>query len=149
MSAQANETLVRSLYSAFNARKFEEATKVASPKLEWRDVATGEIVRGPEGMRHFMERWANAFNDARVDVKRVTATEKTAVTEFVARGTNTGPLETSGGTLSPTNRRTEVAFCEVATIESGKIVSIATYYDSATILQQLGVTEPAGAGAHK
>jgi steroid delta-isomerase-like uncharacterized protein len=137
------------VYSAFNARKFDDAVKLAAPRLEWRDIPSGEILQGPDGMRQNLERWAGAFNDAKVEVKRVTATENVVVAEFIGRGTHTGPLVTPTGMIAATHRKTEVPFCDVVTVENGRITSIASYYDAATILQQLGVHELAGTGSHR
>ena len=147
MSAQTNERLVRSTFDAFNAHNFDEAARHVADKCEWRSIPTGELFRGPDGMRQFMQFWVSAFKDARVDVKRVIATDTHVVTEFIGRGTHTGTLETPAGSIPATNRRVEVPYCEVATIENGKFVSGATYFDTTTIMQQLGVTELAG--AHK
>jgi steroid delta-isomerase-like uncharacterized protein len=145
MPVHANETLIRQLYTAFNNRKFDEAAKLASDKFEWRDVATGETYRGPAGMRQFMEHWVKAFNDAKIDIQRIIATDQHVAAEFIGRGTHTGPLEGPAGSIPATNRKLELACCEIGTIENGKIRSGSTYYDTATIMHQLGVTELAGA----
>ena len=144
MSVHANETLVRQFYAAFNNRKFDEATRLASDKFEWRDVATGETYRGPAGMRQFIERWVNAFGDAKLDITRVVVSDQFFAAELLGRGTHSGALETPGGSIAPTNRKIELPCCEVGMIENGKIRSGSTYYDAATIMQQLGVTEMAG-----
>jgi steroid delta-isomerase-like uncharacterized protein len=144
MPVHVNETLVRKLYTAFNNRNFEETAKLVSPNFEWRDIPTGEVYRGPEGIKQFMEHWTKAFKDARIDVKRVVASDQSVAVELIGSGTHTGTLETPAGSIPPTNRKIELPCCEVGIIENGKIRSGSTYYDAATIMQQLGVTELAG-----
>jgi steroid delta-isomerase-like uncharacterized protein len=145
MSAKDNERIARAIFDAFNNRKIDDALKLVADKLEYRDVPTGEVFRGPDGMRKFMEGWIQAFDDAKASVQRVTATDRLVITEFVGRGTHTGPMETPAGTIRATNNRMEVPFCEVAEIRDGKFVSGTLYYDAATMMQQLGITELAGA----
>ncbi|HEX7120752.1 MAG TPA: ester cyclase [Gemmatimonadaceae bacterium] len=147
MSAQTNETLVRSIFEAFNTRNFDEAAKLVSDTSEYRNAATGEVFPGPDGTRQYMQYWANAFDDAKVEIKRIIATDKFVVTEFIGRGTHTGPLETPAGSIPPTHRTVELPSCEIVSIEKGKVTSGVMYFDTATLLQQLGVHELAG--AHK
>lgn len=141
MPVHVNETLVRKLYTAFNNRNFDETAKLVTENFEWRDVTTGEVYRGPEGSRQFMEHWVKAFKDAKIDVKRIVATDQSVAAEIVGSGTHTGTLESPAGAIPPTNRKVNLPCCEVCTIENGKIRSGSTYYDAATIMQQLGVTE--------
>lgn len=145
MSAQTNETLVGQIFNAFNMRKYDEATKLVTDKFLWRDVATGQAFNGPAGMKKFFQNWANGFNDAKVEVKRMISTEKAVVTEYIGRGTHTGTLETPNGPLHATNHKVEIPFCDIALLDGGKITSVNTYYDVATMMQQLGLLEPAGA----
>jgi steroid delta-isomerase-like uncharacterized protein len=145
MAPHANETLIRQLYAAFNARKYDDAQKLVSDKFEWRDNATGEIYRGRDGCRQFMEHWVSGFKDAKIEIERIVATDKAVAAEYIGSGTHTGTIHTPGGDLPATNRKVEVRLCEVATIENGKIRSGSTYYDSATMMAQLGVTELIGA----
>ena len=145
MPVHTNETLMRKLYAAFNDRQFDEAEKLVTPNFEWREVATGEVYRGPAGVRQFMEHWVKAFADAKIEVRRIVASDESVAAEILGRGTHTGQLETPGGSLPATNRKIELACCEVATIENGKLRSGSSYYDAATIMHQLGVTELAGA----
>ena len=149
MPVHPNENLIRKLYSSFNDRNFDEATRLVSDNFEWRDVATGEVYRGAQGVREFMEHWLKGFKDAKVEIKRVFATDDAFAAEFVGRGTHTGTLESPTGSIPPTNRKLELPCCEIGTIEKGKIRSGSTYYDAATIMHQLGVSAAELTGAHR
>jgi steroid delta-isomerase-like uncharacterized protein len=145
MSAQTNQTLARTIVDAFNARKFDEATKHVTDKFVWRNVPTGETFTGPAGMRKYFENWVNGFKDARVDIKQIISTEKNVVLEYVGSGTHTGPIETPNGQILATNHKAEIPCADICTIENGKVASITSYFDLATMMQQLGLAEPAGA----
>jgi steroid delta-isomerase-like uncharacterized protein len=147
MSAPTNETLVRSLFNAFNTRKFDEGTKLVTDKFVWRDVASGQTFTGPAGVRKFMEAWATAFNDGKAEIKRMISTDKAVVTEYIGRGTHTGTLHTPNGDIPATNQKCEVPFVDICTIDNGKLTALNTYYDAATMMHQLGLLEPVG--AHK
>ena len=64
-----------------------------------------------------------------------------AVVEFVNRGTQTGPLESSLGTFPPSGRSMEVRYCSVMRVRDGMVVEGRDYYDSASIVAQLGLIE--------
>jgi hypothetical protein len=72
----------------------------------------------------------------------VAAADKWVLGEHIGRGTHTGPLVGSSGELSPTGRAVELRIGEVYRIEDGKIALTRAYYDSATMMRQLGVLPP-------
>jgi steroid delta-isomerase-like uncharacterized protein len=146
MSAQDNARIARIPYDAFNSRRFDEAEALAASDMELLNVPTGEKLRGPEGLRQFMRTWAEAFPDARVEVRRVIADDTGAAVEIVGRGTHVGTFRTPAGDLPPTNRVVELPFCDVVEIRNEKITSLHTYFDMSTMLRQLGVV-PEGARA--
>ena len=139
MREQDIATIARTPHDAFNDRDFERVTPLVAADAKWVDVAAGVTFHGPAGFRKYQESWTTAFPDARIDVRRVRAGADFAVVEFVGRGTHTGPLTTPMGSIPPTNRAGEAPFCEIYEIRDGKIVGGATYYDSATIMRQLGL----------
>ncbi|HEX5438993.1 MAG TPA: ester cyclase [Gemmatimonadaceae bacterium] len=149
MSAQDNARLARTVYEAYNDRRFDDAAAVVTDDFELRNMGTGETFTGQDGVKRYMQAWATAFPDSAVEIRSVTADDQRAVVEFIGRGTHTGPLTSPMGTIPATNRRVEIHFCEVDTIRGGRIASSNSYFDVATMLRQLGVTpqeqmQPAG-----
>ena len=136
---QDNETLVRAVYDAYNDRAFDRVRDLVTDDVELVNVAFGETFRGPEGQRQFMENWAAAFPDSRIEVTKVIDGGDSVVVEFTGRGTHTGPLRAPAGEIAPTRKRVEVKFCEVHEVENGKIARGRSYFDSATMLRQLGL----------
>ncbi|HEX6966621.1 MAG TPA: ester cyclase [Gemmatimonadaceae bacterium] len=147
MSAQENARIARIPYEAFNTRHFDDAAAAVADDFEMRNMATGEIFRGPNGIKKALQQWADAFPDGKAEIRSVIADENGAVVEFMGHGTNTGPLATPAGTLPATNRTADLPFCDVVTIRNGKIATTHEYLDMSTMLRQLGfMPEAAGAG---
>ena len=67
------------------------------------------------------------------------ATEDHVVLEYTGRGTNTGPLHLPMGDVLATERQGELRICDVTQTRDGKIISYHTYYDTMTLLRQLGL----------
>jgi steroid delta-isomerase-like uncharacterized protein len=147
MSATENAKLARSLYDWWNARDFDRGMAQTTQDVEWRNIATGQSFRGPQGYRQFQTGWAEAFPDAQVEVMNVIADEQGAAVEFIGRGTHTGTLVTPQGEIPATGRTVEVRFCDVMQLQGGKIVGGHTYFDAATMLAQLGLLPPSGQSA--
>lgn len=146
MSQQDNAAIARRMNDAYNAQDWDAAANLAASNTEFVNVATAEKFHGQDGVRQFLKGWATAFPGSRVETTSVIADERAAVMEFVGRGTHQGPLKGPAGEIAPTGRSVEVHFCEVLEIEQDKVVRGRLYFDSATMLQQLGLM-PASAGA--
>ena len=139
MSAQDNVKIARKNYEAFNNRDFDGAVAQAAENIELLNVPLGVTLHGPEGFRQYIQGWATAFPDSRVEVTNIVAGEEGVVIEFRGRGTHTGPLNSPTGEIPATGRSVDIPFCEVMQIKNGKISSIHTYYDAATMMGQLGL----------
>jgi steroid delta-isomerase-like uncharacterized protein len=139
MTAQDNAAAVRALNEAYNKRDWDGAIALTTPEVTFVNVATGQTFQGPEGVRRFLQGWAAAFPDSRVETTLVVADEQGAVMEFRGRGTQTGPLQSPAGDIPPTGRSVDVPFAQVVELQEGKIARARLYFDSMTLLQQLGV----------
>ncbi|HEY9516995.1 MAG TPA: ester cyclase [Gemmatimonadaceae bacterium] len=145
-AVEENSRLARTIYDLWNERDFDQAVHLATENIECVNIPFNTTTKGPEGYREFMQSWVTAFPDGRIDVKRVIADENGAVVEFTGRGTHTGPLEGPMGTIQPTQRSGELALCDVLEIERGKVRRVRSYFDSATLMRQLGLLEEMPAG---
>lgn len=139
MSAQDNLEIAHVFFDAFNNRDFARASQYVANDAEFVNVASGEVFRGPDGFRRFQENWARAFPDGAVEITRVVADDMSAVVEYVGRGTHDGPLTSPGGDIPATHRAGELRLCDVYELRHGKLVAGRTYFDTMTLLRQLGV----------
>ena len=134
-----NEGLARRLYEAWNERNFDEAVAAAAPDSTITIVGPGDVFRGPEGSRQFNEMWAAGFPDGAVTVDRVIASGDLVVVEYTGRGTHTGTLATSMGDIPATGRSMTLELCDVTEFKDGKVLSQRTYFDTGSMMAQLGL----------
>jgi steroid delta-isomerase-like uncharacterized protein len=142
-----NAKLARRIYDLWNERAFDQVAKMAADNVECVHVPFNATFRGQDGYREFQQGWATAFPDARIEITRIIADDKGAVVEFTGRGTHTGPLSGPMGTIPATGRRGELALCDVLEIEQGKVRRVRSYFDSATLMRQLGLMPGEGTSA--
>jgi steroid delta-isomerase-like uncharacterized protein len=138
MSAQKNAELGRASYDAWNERDFDRLVSFGANDVQVVLVPFGNVMHGPEGYRQYADGWASAFPDGRIEITRIMADDNGAVVEFIGRGTQTGPLSSPSGTIPATGKRVEIQFCDVLEMTGGKISRLRSYFDSATMLRQLG-----------
>jgi ketosteroid isomerase-like protein len=147
VAIEENSRIVQDIHPLWNDRQYDRIlTEMIAEDVEWTTVPTGEIFRGHEGFRDFMQGWANAFPDGATEDTTVYAGEEFGVTEFIGRGTHDGPLKSPGGEIPPTGRSVEFKLCEVYQFRDGKIVSARTHFDSLGLMTQLGVVPAPGQG---
>ncbi|HEY0969802.1 MAG TPA: ester cyclase [Gemmatimonadales bacterium] len=129
----------RMLSEVYNARDFDRLDSVIAPDAEYRNVATGEVFRGAEGVKRYQRNWASAFPESRVEIQNLAACGETVTVEFIGRGRHSGPLNTPQGTIQPTGKDVELALCDVLSVRDGRITGGRTYFDLASLMRQLGV----------
>lgn len=136
-----NASLAGSLYEAWNRRDFDGLAEMTSPEGELVVVGTGDTYRGPDGSRRYNTMWADGFPDGAITVDRVIPSGDIVVVEFTGRGTHTGDLVTPMGTIPATGRSVTLQLCDVLQFEGGRIRSQRSYFDSGSLMAQLGLTE--------
>ena len=139
MSAQDNAKLARTIYDMYNQRDIDGMVAPVAAGAEIVSVPTGMTLQGPEGFRQYVQGWATAFPDSKIEVGNVIAGDEGAVVEFRGSGTHTGPLLAPTGEIPATGKPVNIPFCDVMQIKDGKITSIHSYFDAATMMGQLGL----------
>ncbi len=140
MLPQDNETLVRTLFDAFNKRDFDLIGTLLDNDIEFVDIPNGKRHHGPEEVKQSMQNTLIGLPDGKVEITNLFVGGDWVCVEYISRGTNTGPFITPTGQLPPTGRKMEMPFCDLYQIKNGKIVVNRTYYDLATMMRQLGLT---------
>ena len=98
-------------------------------------VGTGEVFDGPEEVARYFEESRTAFPDQRNELISLHHADEAVIVEANLYGTHEGPLRN----LPPTGRKFEMRFCAVFVFEEDRLVCERVYFDSNTILRQLGV----------
>jgi steroid delta-isomerase-like uncharacterized protein len=139
MSAHENAALARRIYQLFSDDKVDDALELVTEDVEAVLVPFGQTFHGRDGFTGFMQGFKGAFPDIRISVTNQVATDEQVVSEFTARGTHTGPLQTPAGAIPPTGRTVDFIVCEVMRVKHGRIASLHNYQDAASIMRQLGL----------
>ncbi len=134
------ERIVRIFHESWELRDPERGAAVIAEDCRFEDVARGEVMIGAAGYIADYHRWRTAFPDGQLEVVNVIVDGDWAVVEFRNWGTQTGPLQSSLGTFSPSGRSMEARYCSVMRVADGKVVEGRDYYDAASIARQLGLT---------
>ena len=144
-----NADLARRVHEAWNERKFDEIAELTAPDSTITIVGSGDTFEGVEGSRAYNEMWAAGFPDAAVTVDRVIASGDHVVVEFTGRGTHTGTLRTSMGDIPATGRSLTLQLCDVMEIRDGMIQGQRTYFDTGSMMAQLGLMAEQTASQHQ
>lgn len=135
-----NLTLARTLYEGWNERRFDDIADAVAPDGKIVVVGTGDEFVGPEGARRYNQQWYDGFPDGHVTIDNLIASGDTVVVEFTGRGRHTGPLATSMGEIPPTGRSLTLKLCDVLEFRDGKVTTQRTYFDTGSMMAQLGLT---------
>jgi steroid delta-isomerase-like uncharacterized protein len=142
-----NAKLARSLYDAFNNRDFDYISESMEPDGTITMVGSGMTFRGRDGSRQYNTMWVDAFPDGMTTIDHVIAQDDYVVVELTGRGTHTGTLSTAAGDIPATGRTVTLQLVDVLEIADGKVKSQRSYFDSGSLMAQLGITatQPASA----
>ncbi len=140
------ETLVRRYYELFNQRRLHEAERFVDSQAVFIYPVGKEHLIGRAGYRELARRWLEGFPDARIEITLVLVPDdRTAVTEWIGKGTHQGTLELPGlPVLAATGRRAQLPMRETVTIANGRITVSRMEFDLDELMRRLGITPPAG-----
>ena len=145
----SNEDLARRIYEMWNERNFDGIAEVTAPDALLTIVGSGDTFEGIEGARKFNEMWADGFPDGQVTVDRVFESGDHVVAEVTGRGTHTGTLATSMGDIPATGRSLTLQLCDILEFKNGKVQSQKTYFDTGSMMAQLGLSAEQTASQRK
>ncbi|TLZ78120.1 MAG: ester cyclase [Methanobacteriota archaeon] len=133
------EAVVREHMESENRHEFDVTLRTfAHPRYEL--IATGEVYDGEEAVRSYYAASRAAFPDQRNEVRTLHHADNAVVVEFDLMGTHRGPLRS----IPPTGREFTCRMIALFLFEGERIVCERVYFDSATILGQLGIIPASG-----
>jgi hypothetical protein len=142
-----NTSTARSAYDAWNERDFDRFAELFKSG-EIVMVGSGMTLPGMDGARRFAEMWAGGFPDGRVTIENVFEGDGGVAIEYTGTGTQTGVLQTPMGAIEPTGKSIELKLVDTWTFSpDGAPKQMKTYFDTGSLMTQLGVAAPAMAGA--
>ena len=128
------EAVVREHMASENRQEFDVTLGTfAHPRYEL--IATGEVYDGTEEVSRYYAASRAAFPDQRNEVHAVYHADDAVIVEFDLLGTHQGPLRG----VPPTGRDFRCRMVALFLFAGDRIVCERVYFDSATILRQLGL----------
>jgi len=130
--------IARQQIDAFNSGDWELMRGNLASDSRYEELGTERKVEGPEKIVELFKGWKTAFPDVVGTVTSSVASGNKAVLEVTWRGTHTGPLTTAEGTIEASGKRHETPGAVFYTFEGNKIKTSRQYFDSLTLLEQIG-----------
>jgi len=128
------EAVVREHMDSENRQAFDATLATfAHPRYEL--IATGEVYDGPEAVSGYYAASRAAFPDQRNEVHAIHHGDDAVIVEFDLLGTHKGPFHG----VPSTGREFRCRMVALFLFAGERIVCERVYFDSATILRQLGL----------
>lgn len=128
------EAIVREHMESENRHQFDTTLETFDhPRYEL--IATGDVYDGPREVMDYYEETRRAFPDQRNELARLHHADDAVIAEFDLLGTHLGSYRG----LPATGRSFECRMAAVFVFEEDRLVCERVYFDSATILRQLGI----------
>ena len=128
------EAVVREHMESENRHAFDVTMRTfAHPRYEL--MATGEVYDGEEEVAGYYAASRRAFPDQRNEVRAMYQSDEAVIVEFDLLGTHRGPLRG----VPATGREFKCPMVALFVFQDDRIVCERVYFDSATILRQLGL----------
>ena len=134
-----NEKLARELYDAWNNREWQTIIDAMAPDGKIMVMGSGETFEGTDGAQRYNMVWADAFPDGRITIDHIHSSGDSVMVEYTGRGTHTGTLETSMGSIPATGRSLTLHLCDVMEFSDGKVKEQRSYFDTGSMMAQLGL----------
>jgi steroid delta-isomerase-like uncharacterized protein len=131
---QTREQLVIEHMETENRHEFD-ATLATFDHPRYELIGTGDVYDGPEEVARYFEETRAAFPDQRNELIALHHADDAVIVEANLYGTHDGPFRG----LPPTGRQFEMRFCAIFVFEEDRLVCERVYFDSATVLRQLGI----------
>ena len=133
MSTEANKALVRRyVETVWNQGDASVIDELVAP--DYIQHAQG-VPQGSVGVKQFSLALRVAFPDIHNTIEDMIAEGDKVVWRSTIRGTHTGPFRG----IPPTGKTIQLKFAEVFEMRDGKIKTMRAYWDTATLMRQLGL----------
>jgi steroid delta-isomerase-like uncharacterized protein len=131
------DALARDMFATIDTHDLDGVLRRLAADCEF--SAPGFVGTGAETVVGFMAPFLAAFPDISHRVVNTLEVADSIAIELEITGTHTEPLEGPGGALPPTGQTMNLNAANVWQVTDGKIVSYRVYFDTATLMAQLGV----------
>lgn len=135
MSARNVEN-TKKVLDLFCRKELAEAASYFAEDATLRNNVSPDVKRGRQAIYEHLVRWYSSFSDAAAHSMEFIDAGDTVIGMFHGEGTHTGPL----GDFPATGKRYSIRYCEIYRFDAeGKIIANEAFYDSLSLLRQLGL----------
>ena len=138
LTADAMVKVAREQVAAFNSGDWERLHAGLAADCRYDELGTARTIAGPEQIVELFKGWKQAFPDAVGTVTSAVASGDMVALEVTWNGTHTGPLTTAEGTIPASGMRQETPAAFFFVFGGDKIKASRHYFDSLTLLKQIG-----------
>ncbi len=139
MSEEDNIRIVEELFEALNAQDLGQGSKYQAPGYTYQGPGLPGPV-GPDGYAAYMQVYYDAFPDLHFELTHKVAQGDVVIVNWMGTGTHDGPLRMPNGDSLPATGKKGTNFgSSTFEFDNDKVVRSSTYFDTATMLAQLGV----------
>jgi len=129
--------LHRAVYEAVEARDFDRLRTIYHADCSYTS-GDGRAQRGVDAVLAAVDTFTSAFPDLTIEIRHHhLPSDSVSVIEYTFAGTHRGELEG----IAATGKRMQVVACSVAEVRDGRIHTERDYYDTMTLMEQLGVAD--------
>jgi steroid delta-isomerase-like uncharacterized protein len=129
------EKQTKEIYAAFNAQDFQKFLSFHTDDVITESVADGSVIHGKEELRDFVNGYFVGFKDFKMELTSLFSSGNRQCEEWVISGTHTGGYQG----LAATGKHISVRGILVREMKEGKTSRVSNYFDSATLMRQLGL----------
>ena len=131
------EIVERVSFEPYVTGEMDAIDEMVSEGFVLHDPLSPEEIRGPEGLKEYVETFRTAFPDLQATMEDIVAEDDRVAVHWTVGGTHEGPIPDLD--LEPTGKTFEIAGMEFDRIEDGKLAETWLMYDSLGFMHQLGV----------
>ena len=138
MSGQGLVGIASGIVDAFNEGDWDRTVAPLAADSVYNELGTQRSLKGPDEIVKALQGWKQAMPDVKGTIMNSFVAGNTVTLEITWNGTQTGPMETPGGTIPPSGKSQTTPSAWVLEFEGEKVKQSRHYFDMVTMLTQIG-----------
>ncbi len=142
MDTKQNTNTVRRLYEeVYSKGNLDLINELFSSNLKLHDSTTKNLASGVEAFKDLERTYQRAFPNKKVKIEDITVADNKVIVRWSSQGKHEGQFQDN----SPTHRTFNITGISIYQFTNGKITEAWHSWDRLSLLEQLGIIQPASA----